>query len=193
MCNFKIEINEGKASIYTPYNPTFVEKIRNIEGSKWNGKAWIVSENLIPFVREIMLDVYGENDISHTKKIDLKLTFEHCYEIGWGHSQIVMFGKILCYTTGYETARCGEGVIYVKGKPCNNGSRKHNKAGIKEGSVIVLNDIPESLYLKEYENHSENCEVEVIKKDYSKEEILKEKENLLKRLEEIEILLNGKD
>ena len=35
----KIEINAGKANVFTPYNKDFVAKIKQIGGARWNGSA----------------------------------------------------------------------------------------------------------------------------------------------------------
>ena len=46
MCNIKVTIKDGRASIYTPFNRDFVAAIRNVGGRKWDGenKCWTVPE-----------------------------------------------------------------------------------------------------------------------------------------------------
>ena len=43
----KIEVENGRANIYTPYNPDFVRKIKGVGGSKWNSseKYWSIPED----------------------------------------------------------------------------------------------------------------------------------------------------
>ena len=67
MKNFRIETTgEGTIEVYTPYNETFVKKLKRIGNRQWNNdkKCWILPENTIAEVRKIMNDVYGENDTS---------------------------------------------------------------------------------------------------------------------------------
>ena len=58
MCNIKVTIKDGRASIYTPFNRDFVAAIRNVGGRKWDGenKCWTVPEEALPEVRKIMTD-----------------------------------------------------------------------------------------------------------------------------------------
>ena len=67
----KIEVKENKAYIYTPYNPEFVRKIKQIGGARWNSseKAWTVPEDMVEPVREIMMEVYGETDVKAVEKV----------------------------------------------------------------------------------------------------------------------------
>ena len=66
MCNIKVTIKDGRASIYTPFNRDFVTAIKsNIGGRKWDSdeRCWTVPEEALPQVRQIMMDVYGETDL----------------------------------------------------------------------------------------------------------------------------------
>ena len=57
----KIEVMNGKANVYTPYNPDFVKKVKGIGGAKWNGseKCWEIPETAIEAARAIMCEVFG--------------------------------------------------------------------------------------------------------------------------------------
>lgn len=66
MCNIKVTVKDGRASIYTPFNRDFVTAIKsNIGGRKWDSdeRCWTVPEEALPQVRQIMMDVYGETDL----------------------------------------------------------------------------------------------------------------------------------
>ena len=62
----RIDVKDGVANVYTPYNPDFVRKIKGIGGAKWNGskKCWTIPEFAIEAAREIMCEVYGYSDIT---------------------------------------------------------------------------------------------------------------------------------
>ena len=36
MCNIKVTIKDGRASVFTPFNRDFVAAIRNVGGRKWD-------------------------------------------------------------------------------------------------------------------------------------------------------------
>ena len=68
MCNIKVTIKDGRASVFTPFSRDFVAAIRNVGGRKWDAddKCWTVPEEALPEVRKIMMDVYGETDLPDT-------------------------------------------------------------------------------------------------------------------------------
>ena len=78
MCNIKVTIKDGRASVFTPFNRDFVAAIRNVGGRKWDGesKCWTVPEESLPQVRQIMMDVYGETDLPDAGgSVTVKVTF----------------------------------------------------------------------------------------------------------------------
>ena len=68
MCNIKVTIKDGRASVFPPFNRDFVNAIRNVGGRKWDAddKCWTVPEEALPEVRKIMMEVYGETDLPDT-------------------------------------------------------------------------------------------------------------------------------
>ena len=74
----QIKVENGTAKIFTPYNTTFVTKIKNIGGRRWNAaeKCWTVPESEIETVRAIMMEVFGETDLpDETEKVTVRVTF----------------------------------------------------------------------------------------------------------------------
>ena len=58
--------------LYTPYNPDFIFRIKEL-GGKWNGKAWVIPKNKEVFTaaRAIMKEIYGYLEYSiHERKED---------------------------------------------------------------------------------------------------------------------------
>lgn len=189
---FKIEVIEERANIYTPYNQDFVKKIKGIGGARWNSgnKCWTVPEFAVDSVRELMTEVYGRNDMEQGETVRLKITFNR--SLTADRSDAVMMGKILCHASGRDSGgRVGDDVVYVKGEAFSGGSVKNWYSGVSIDSVVVLNNVSKALYEKYLENPIDYIDVELLegKESNKKDALLKEKEQLLKRLEEIERLL----
>lgn len=184
----KIEVKDGVANVYTPYNPDFVKKIKGIGGAKWNGpqKCWTIPQTAIEAAREIMTNIYGYSDIKENETISLKVTFN---EAVYGScSDVLLFGKILSHAYGRNSgAKVGDDVAYISGGATSGGSAKNWNSIVKKGSVAILTNVNKSVYEKaeiEYD-----ITVEVLETKVNKKSLLEEKERLLKRIAEIEKLL----
>lgn len=186
--NMEIRVKNDVAEVYTPYNSDFVKRIKEIDGRRWdrsNG-CWIVPAESIDIVREIMMDVYGKTDISANKTVKLRITVKE--ELSQLRGDVNLFGKCLCRAWGRDSGgRSGDGVSYVKEKPYSGGSAKNWYSIVPEDAEIILTDVPEQLYEKE--KNDDRIEVQVIDEAPDKNKLLKERESLLKRLEEINEIL----
>ncbi len=184
----KIEVKNGIANVYTPYNPDFAKKIKGIGGAKWNGseKYWSVPETSVEAVREIMNDVYGYSDIKENETVTLKITFKEA--VYSSRSDVVFFGKVLAHAYGRDSgARIGDDVAYISGGATSGGSVKNWDSVVEEGSVVILSNVNKNVYEKaeiEYD-----VTVEVLETKANKQNLLEEKERLLKRIAEIDKLL----
>lgn len=185
--NMEIKINNNKAEVYTPYNSDFVKRIKQIDGRRWdrsNG-CWTVPVESVNIVREIMMDVFGMCDLP-AKTIKLRINVKE--ELSERCGDVNLFGKCLCHAWGRDSGgKAGSGVSYVKGKPGSGGSAKNWCSIVPEGCEIVLTDVPETLYEKEKDD--ERIEIQIVNDEVDREKLLSERENLLKRLEEINELL----
>lgn len=184
----KIEAKDGVANVYTPYNPDFVKKIKGIGGAKWNDsqKCWSIPETAVEAVREIMADIYGYSDVKENETVSLKITFNKA--IHSERSDVVLFGKVLAHAYGRDSgARVGDDVAYISGGATSGGSVKNWDSVVREGSVAILSNVNKSVYEKAETEY--DITVEVIKAKEDKQSLLEEKERLLKRIIEIEKLL----
>ena len=178
--------------IYTPFNSEFVSKIKRIGKTKWNPsqKCWIAPLSSIDSVRQIMLDVYKENDIESCEKIDVKVTFLR--EKGSCCKAYQLLGKSISIAFGRDTgAKVGEDVEIVKGSVYSGGSAKNWCSLVEEGTVAILRNVSKRLYeeeLNEVDGFAE-MNVEVLDTRINKEILLREKERLLARLAEINKIL----
>lgn len=184
----KIEVKNGVANVYTPYNPDFVKKIKGIGGAKWNGseKCWAIPETAVKVAREIMDDVYGYSDVKENETISLKITFNE--SVSERREDVVLFGKILAHAYGRDSgARVGDDVAYISGGATSGGSVKNWRSVVKDGSVAILSNVNKSVYEKTEIGY--DVTVEILETKVNKQQLLEEKERLLKRIAEIDKLL----
>lgn len=186
--------NKGtQTAVYTPYNAAFVSAVRKIGGAKWDaeGKAWMVPTASLLQVREIMRDIWGEDDRMDTvKRVSVRLTFSEICSAECRPVEIL--GKTISRAYSRDSgARPGDDVAFEAGGPCSGGSRANWRSIVEEGSVAILRNVPETML----DEAALPCGVtmEVIEDDNFETRIalIDEKEKLLARLAEIEKLLNA--
>ena len=75
MSELKIIINDKTAKVFTPYNPDFVKKIRNVGKASWNRTegCWIIPSSAVDSARNFMVEVYGESDLIKSPKMDIPM------------------------------------------------------------------------------------------------------------------------
>ena len=186
--NIKIEVNGDIAELYTPYNQDFVNKIKGIGGAKWisSKKCWSIPSAAADAAREIMRSVFGVDDISPAETVKLRITTLE--ELSEPKKDVNLFGKCLCHAWGRDSGgTAGQDVCYVAGAPCSSGSVKNWYSTVPSGSVIILNNVSKPLY-DTYEP-SDYIKIELISEDININALKIEKEQLLKRLEELNALL----
>lgn len=185
-----ILVNDNKAEIYTPYNPEFVSVLKESIGSaKWNAnkKCWIVPAVSVDSVRKLMIQIYGESDIEPAKHVDVKVTFDTDYAYSMC-SAYTLFGKTVATAYGRDSgAKIGTDVEVIQGGAYSTGSAKNWRTQIKKGSVFIIRDVSKNL-VDQWDDDEISVEV-VGDAKVDKEELKKEKEMLLRRLETINSLL----
>lgn len=154
MSTYKIEIKDDKADVYTPFNRVFIAKLKQkIGGAKWssNKKCWTVPQSAVSLVRQLMLDVYGENDLQKDNKITVQV--ETLEDIVEEQGPIILFGKCLCRAIGRDYVdRLSDDISYIKGKPLSGGSRQYWKSIIEKGCIINVGNVSVTLFEKEKNN-----------------------------------------
>ena len=152
--NIRIEIEGGLALIYAPYHKDFVREIKNIGGARWDpkSKAWGVSVASLPTVREILMDIYGETDISGEQAMhDVEVTALERIESICGPVQVM--GKTLARAYHRDSgARPGPDVDLIEGNIRSDGSLSRWKSVVEKGAVFRLYNVPEYLVEKERRN-----------------------------------------
>ena len=181
-------IKNGMANVYTPYNPYFVNAIKGIGKATWNRekKCWVIPETAIDAAREIMINVYGYSDITENETISLKVYFNE--EVSEWHWDVVLFGKVIAHAYNRDSgARIGDDVAFIHGGAMSGGSVKNWESIVEKGSVVILSNVNKNIYEKESTEY--DITVEVLETEINKQELLSEKERLLKRVAEIDKLL----
>lgn len=167
-----IKIDSGVAYIQVPFNREFIKKIKRCRTARWNQTqcAWVLNAEYMPVVREILLDVFGENDLMEARHYDVKLTFHKDFcKTGY---EIAFFGRSLAYPVGFDgTAKAGKQVRYLAGGCFSDanfdGVPKNRKITIKAGSVVEVYNVPEALIHRE--PRIENVDFELV--EYALEKV----------------------
>lgn len=192
MCNIKVTIKDGRASIYTPFNRDFVAAIKsNIGGRKWDSdeRCWTVPEESLSEVRKIMMDVYGETDLPDTcGSVTVRVTFKDEWSVK--RDDAVLFRKVLASARSRDSgARPGEDVTYLEGEPTSGGSCKNWESVVPAGSVVLLRHVPLTVWEQDKDSEYYTAEIVDEGKDVRRKELEEEKSRLLARIAEIDKLL----
>ena len=180
--------------VETPYSAQFVAELKeNIGTRKWNAseKAWYVPEESKDVLMKILKDVYGFNGSEDDgKRCTVEITFNESDYVD--KDAIKIGGLEIARSFGRDSgARIGEGVIVLEGGFTSGGSRSNWDTRVKEGTKIKIKNFPEWI-LNDQEAGTNVSGFEIKKISESsidREKLIKEKEELLARLAEIDKLL----
>lgn len=184
-------LRKGKfAQVYTPYNKDFVVEMQGLQGT-WNrlDLCWWVHYSKIGAVRVAMRKVFGTDDISGSDTLSLKLIFSE--QKGAFRSDYTLFGKTLSHATSLTSGgTAGADVRYLEKKPESGGSVKNWCSVVPAGSIIVLEDVSRDVL--ESTTVPDGITIEYLittPQIPDRAALLQEREQLAKRLEEIDRLL----
>ena len=189
----KIEINNEKALVFTPYSPDFVKKIKSIGGARWKAsvKAWEIPAASVETARHIMMEVYGETDQSAAiEKVDVQITaLDDILEY---NGSVALMGRSICTAWGRDSgARVSEGVDFIEGEPESGGSAKNWCSVVPEGCVFIVRDVVKSIAEEFIKADHEDLTAKIIaNKTPNKKALEEEKAKLLERIAEIDRLLS---
>lgn len=184
-------LGNGKIAVETPYNPEFVRRIKKA-GGKWNAgkKTWECDERSIESVRAIMREVYGMDDLPQ-ELVTVKVTVGG-KAISEDTGPIVMFGRTIASAFGRDSgAKVGEGVVFESGTCRSGGSMKNWYTVIEAGSVFYIYDVPRRAVEERLGWIDSYGTFEIVEPADPLAALKAEKEALLKRLAEIEEILNA--
>ena len=187
----KIVEKNGMIDVYTPYNAEFVMMIKQIGGARWNAdeKCWTVPATEVETVRQYMMEVYGESDISCDDKVTVIVTFEE--DAYADRAPIVLFGKTVASAWGRDSgARPGSDVTIIDGDIDSGGSMKYWRTEIDKGTVLKIRNVPRAMLSRDTRY---SISVVVDETFIDTQALQDEKEKLLRRIAEIDAILSEND
>ena len=192
MKTVNLTVNNGQVKVQTPYNAEFVTKAKNL-GGKWDtlSKTWIFNENVLDYVKEILIQIYG---------VTGETTYQTCTLVVKNYSAEVvtgaveLFGRTIARASGRDTGvSLGESIVWINGKKESGGSTKYWKT-IVENATFEIQDFPvERTKFEDVQKAIAEgwCEIKVTESKRSKEEIKSEIAELKEKLAKLEEELNN--
>lgn len=191
MSAINVEMKAGKAYISSPYNADFVHRIKLI-GAKWDAltRRWVVKDDALDAARQVMMEVYGEADVSPAAET-VTLVLEFHAEMFKALGPIIIAGKNVASARSRDSgARVGGDTAFIKGAPESGGSAKNWGTCIPEGCVCEIYRVPKAVAEATVANTGAAYTAHIkgdVKVD--REKLIAEKQALLARLSEINHLL----
>jgi len=179
--------------IGSDYSPVLPSRAKKISG-RWDPsqKVWIFPLAAEPQVEALYRDVYGEWD-TPTETVSLLCRVEQKNSVG--KDSICLSGRVIATANGRDSgARTAPGVIVIKGGFSSGGSVKNWTTDVENGTVFRLLDVPrpKADYLISNPEWCSEIEIETVHPivtDINIEALNKERNDLLKRIQEIEDIL----
>ena len=188
--NIKVDVQEDKVVISAPYDKEFTESMHHFNG-KWNSaeKTWTVDIDQLDEVREVLLNVYGVNDLTNDL-VDVWVTIPEGHYVGGAQAPAKMFGKVIATAWGRDSgAKWGPDIVNKNSKCSSGGSTKNWITDVSSGTFKIKN-VSKSRIEQEKDDYLEEGFVfDIIEKGIDKEALREEKERLLLRLAEIDKIL----
>ena len=180
-----VYIKDNKMYVVSDYSAEFVKEARKLNG-KWSGGAWLFDANDEEMVRDVLLKVYGEDGKTAVETVNVEVTIDDIA----GRDSIELFGRVLAKRFNRDgNVTLHDSVVVKKGGfPDHGGSRSNPALNYSDNTVLLVKNVPLTLVQKELENYPNSIKI-VSEKKVDKDALLKEKELLLQRLDEIEELL----
>ena len=192
MKTVNLTVANGQVKVQTPYNAEFVTKAKNL-GGKWDtlSKTWIFNENVLDYVKEILIQIYG---------VTGETTYQTCTLIVKNYSAEIMnnavelFGRTIARASGRDTGvSLGESIVWINGKKESGGSTKYWKTIVENATFEIQNFPFERTKFEDVQKAIAEgwCEIKVTESKRSKEEIKSEIAELKEKLAKLEEELNN--
>jgi len=164
-----VSLTDNRIAVVTPYNADFVRKAR-LQAGRWgsyrddkgNGSpAWIFPVEQIEAVRQLLRDVYGEDDQDQDsgKKVRLRVQYDRSIDTG-GRGDVVVAGRQVARAFGRDSgAKIGEDIVVIKGGFGSGGSIKNWAIHVKTDTVFDLLRIPEPMARRMVAEAGEFCSI----------------------------------
>lgn len=177
----------GALEVRSPYSKAFTS-FGHERGGKWSDgkKAWLFDPRDEFAVRSAMCDIYGTDDYESAEKIDLRLHLDkmNCYRTQrlWAVGREIANRRY----SDYRVDLGDDVVVIAGGFPRTSPERRSVVLGPEDGTILEVRSVPVGILRKAAESLGEALEV-LGRMDTEK--LKAEREHLLKRVEEIDRLI----
>ena len=175
----KMEIirEDGKIKVACSYSTQFIKKAHEL-GGKWAKPYWVFDDKVRDALDKALLKIYGEG-LSPTERVEIEIDLDN-YNNG-DYDNLVFRGLTLVSRPARDASVRLASQVYVKegGFKNRGGSAKYPMVTWEDGTVIVAS-VPVTLASEL------PAGVKLVDENDVKSRLLDEKEQLLKRLAEIE-------
>ena len=179
----KVTIENGKIKVESAYNKEWVKRAKEL-GGRWNAPCWVLPEENEELVREALMNIYGE-DGRPVEMVTVDIAFGTDENF---HDDIVVAGKTIARRRYRDSNVMFEnGAVLVSGGfDERGGSAKYPMIGTPHENTVIRISVPKNMLDKINRPYTVTASAKV-----NKAALEAEKAALLKRLQEIENLLNA--
>lgn len=185
---FKVKNNGKYILVKVPYNPIFIDAVKNM-GGKWDKdkEEWKLRAELLGEVRKKMLLCFGRDD-TPAKLVNVRVQTLDAITSEYNES-IYMYGRMICGAWGRDSGvNLGESVAFIEKVGESAGSIKNWYTRIPADAVFIIFDVAENA-LSLPNEYDEDIKIEIMQKEIVTDELMREKELLLQRIAEIDTIL----
>lgn len=143
MSTVKIQINDEKVLVSSPYNKEFVSRAREL-GGKWQNNQWNFDARDEDRVRQLCLDVYG-TDGSPMPTTTMRISLDEAMKLRINSDSELIVGPITVLRKFDRDSKpaLGPGCIVIEGGlESYGGSRNHPRITYKAGTVLEVREVP---------------------------------------------------
>lgn len=182
----KVNVKNGKAYIYTPYNTLFIQKVKQF-GARWYkvDGCWVVSEMMMPNVRELLWEIFGSDGSVSGKTANVELSFGEQYEGPLASSVVFLGREIVLNSKGLLNT--GEDVVISQGGYEIITRDDGWRILVEKGSIFKVIGIPELVIRRA--KLPDCVTMKILEEVLDRDALIKERETLVKRIAEIDELL----
>lgn len=168
---------DGKIKVACSYSTQFIKKAHEL-GGKWAKPYWVFDDKVRDALDKALLNIYGEG-LSPVERIEIEIDLDN-YDNG-DYDNLIFRGLALVSRPARDASVRLASQVYVKegSFKSRGGSAKYPMVTWEEGTVIVAS-VPVALTAEL------PAGVKLVDENDVKSRLLDEKEQLLKRLAEIE-------
>lgn len=152
----KIITEDGKIKVLCEYNPDFIKKAKLIQG-KWDGKYWTFPEDNTTEVKDLLLEVYGENG-EPQECVNIIVDLYYLHE---DKGSIRFAGRTLATRRSRDSdVVLGDNVMLVSGGFSDSGGSRNNPCvSAEKGTKVKIKSVPIAMYERiKDESYVELCE-----------------------------------